>query len=191
MWAEFKSAGLQVPPLNSGEIADLFAYFYSTLYFSPPGSSSRGRIVFEEKRCLGCHPQVLDTRLRSSILETWMDLTDPIAWAARMWNHAGEMDAAMTNRGIRWPKFSEQDTTDLLTFLGKLPDETPMNTGTPGIRRKELRDVSRRAPKANRRAGSFASRDGVLSHHARIGRLAAWTIDAGKNERARDRLTGV
>jgi len=46
-----------------------------------------------------------------------MDLKDPSAWAERMWNHATEMNAAMANRGIRWPKMEDEDIADLVTFL--------------------------------------------------------------------------
>jgi len=139
MWAEFESQGRSIPSLVSTEVADLFAYFYSTLYFSPQGSAVRGRNVFEEKRCVSCHPEILDTRSQRSILESWTDLRDPITWAERMWNHASEMDSATTNRGIRWPKLSEQDIVDLLMFLSKLPDtQTQMasfNVGEPELGR--------------------------------------------------------
>jgi cytochrome c551/c552 len=122
MWSEFESQGRPIPTLGSSEVADLFAYFYSTLYFSPEGSASRGRIVFEEKGCVSCHPEVLDTRSQKTILLSWTLLKDPITWAERMWNHAGEMDSATTNRGIRWPKLSDQDVVDLLLFLGRFPE---------------------------------------------------------------------
>jgi cytochrome c2 len=138
MWAEFESQGRPIPALESTEVANLFAYFYSTLFFSPEGSAVRGRNLFEEKRCVNCHPEVLDTRSRRSILD-WTDLKDPIAWAERMWNHASEMDAATTNRGISWPRLSEQDIADLLMFLSKLPDtQTQMasfNVGEPELGR--------------------------------------------------------
>lgn len=137
MWAEFEKEGIPVPPLGSTEVADLFAYFYSTLYFAPPGSAVRGRNVFEEKRCISCHAEILDTRTRGSIAERWTDLKDPITWAERMWNHASEMDSATTHRGIDWPKLSEQDMVDLLMFLSKLPDaQTQMasfNVGEPQL----------------------------------------------------------
>jgi cytochrome c2 len=121
MWAEFATEGRPVPALTSTETADLFAFFYSTLYFSPQGDAIRGRNVFEEKGCVSCHSEILDTRSRKSILD-WTDLKDPIAWAERMWNHASEMDSATTNRGIRWPNLSEQEMVDLLIFLSKLPE---------------------------------------------------------------------
>ena len=122
MWAEFDAQGQPVPPLDSSEVADLFAYFYSALYFSPQGSSARGRSVFEEKHCVSCHSEAIATRPKNQILGGWTDLKDPIAWAEQMWNHASEMDSATTNQGIRWPKLSDQDVVDLVMFLSKLPE---------------------------------------------------------------------
>jgi len=124
MWAEFQAQGRAIPTLESAEVADIFAYLYATLYFSPQGSATRGRNVFQEKRCASCHSGVLDTRSRKSTGEGWRELKDPIAWAEGMWNHAGEMNSATTNRGISWPKLSEQDVVDLLMFLSQLPDAT-------------------------------------------------------------------
>jgi cytochrome c2 len=127
MWMEFQGAGQPIPALESREVADIFAYLYSRLYFSPQGSAARGRNLFEEKRCISCHGEILDTRSRRSVLDSWTELRNPITWAERMWNHASEMDAATTNRGVNWPKLSDQDVVDLLMFLSRLPEnETQM-----------------------------------------------------------------
>jgi cytochrome c2 len=128
MFAEFQAAGLSVPPLSASDAADLFAYFYATLYFSPRGSAARGAEVFEDRRCVSCHSEVLSDQPRSPLAQSWMDMRDPGTWAERMWNHSTEMDAAMSNRGIRWPRLSEQDLVDLVLFLstrGGSPAEEP------------------------------------------------------------------
>jgi cytochrome c2 len=122
MWAAFETAKRPAITLTSDEAADLFAYFYATLYFAPQGDASRGRSVFEKKNCSVCHSEVLSGRSSKSIVESWTELRDPIAWAERMWNHASEMDAAMSNRGLKWPQLSGQDVVDLIVFLSKLSD---------------------------------------------------------------------
>jgi mono/diheme cytochrome c family protein len=117
MLAEFRSSNTPAPVLRHSDVADLFAYFYATLYFAPRGNATRGGNVFLEKGCSSCHSEILDTSQKKSFVETWMDLNDPSIWAERMWNHATEMGAAMANRGIRWPNMSDQDVADLVTFL--------------------------------------------------------------------------
>ena len=135
MLNEIEQSKAAVPALKPADAADLFAYFYSTLYFSPRGSAARGGSLFVEKQCSNCHSEILNTDRKRTFVETWMDLKDPSIWAERMWNHATEMDSAMSNRGIRWPKLSEQDVVDLVTFLstqaGTQPEAYDLSIGEP------------------------------------------------------------
>jgi len=139
MLAEVEASQAPAPRLNRGDAADLFAYFYSTLYFSPKGSARRGGNVFVEKQCVSCHSEVLDTNRRPSIVETWMDLKDPTVWAERMWNHAAAMESATSNRGILWPRLSDQDVVDVVTFLstraGTQTEAAAFSIGEPEIGR--------------------------------------------------------
>jgi cytochrome c2 len=117
MLAEFEASGTRIPELRQTEVADLFAYFYATLYFSTQGNAARGGKVFAEKSCVNCHSEILNTESKKSIAETWMDLNDPSTWAERMWNHSAEMVSATSNRGISWPVMSDQELADLIQFL--------------------------------------------------------------------------
>src|SRR5262245_4625347 len=62
MLAEFEASGIQTPQLRQTEVADLFAYFYATRYFSPQGNAARGGKIFAEKSCSSCHSEILDTQ---------------------------------------------------------------------------------------------------------------------------------
>ena len=139
MWTEFEAQKKPVPALTSNEAADLYAYFYATLYFAPKGSAARGREVFENRRCASCHGEILDAKPSKSIIEKWTDMKDPIVWAERMWNHSNEMLAATTNRGISWPRLTERDVVDLVSFLSNLPDTESQDfafaVGEPGLGR--------------------------------------------------------
>jgi cytochrome c len=139
MLAEFESSRTALPPLRVTDAADLFTYLYATLYFSPRGNVSRGGSKFVEKQCASCHSEVLDTQSRRSFVDSWMDLKDPAIWAERMWNHATEMNVAMSNRGIRWPSLSDQDVVDLVSFLstraGTQPELVAFAMGEPEMGR--------------------------------------------------------
>lgn len=140
MLSAFKKNNTQVPELHTTDVADLFAYFYANLYFSPRGDAKRGGELFVEKNCSSCHSEVLDTQRRGTFVDTWMDLRDPSGWAERLWNHAPQMDSAMTNRGIRWPTLSDRDVADLMVFLstraGTRPEEPTFTIGEPGMGRQ-------------------------------------------------------
>lgn len=139
MLADIEASKTPPPAMRVSEAADLFAYLYSTLYFSPRGNSTRGSSVFVGKQCASCHSEILNTDGRRSIGESWMDLKDPSIWAERMWNHASEMESAMANRGIRWPKLSDQDIVDLVTFLstraGTQSEAYELSIGEPDLGR--------------------------------------------------------
>jgi cytochrome c2 len=137
MLLEFAATNTPLPALKVTDAADLFTFFYATLYFSPRGDASRGGTVFVEKQCSSCHSEILDTQSGRSFVETWMDLKDPSMWAERMWNHATEMDSATSNRGIRWPILSDQDVVDLVLFLstraGTQPEADSFTIGEPEL----------------------------------------------------------
>jgi mono/diheme cytochrome c family protein len=128
MWAEYWSAGKLLPSLNQNDVADLFSYFFATLYFEPHGSSARGRAVFIDKNCNNCHSEVLNTGGLNPFVSRWLQLRDPTSWAERFWNHANEMDSATTLRGVNWPELSGRDVSDLMMFFSSLsgaPAEGP------------------------------------------------------------------
>jgi mono/diheme cytochrome c family protein len=137
MLSQYAESNKPAPQLRSDDVADLFAYFYATLYFSPKGDVSRGGSLFISRQCASCHSEVLDTSRRGALRETWMDLKDPSVWAERMWNHATEMDTAMANRGIRWPRLSDHDVVDLMVFLstqaGTQPEAEAFTIGEPEL----------------------------------------------------------
>ncbi len=120
MWAALGSdvSRLQV---TSSETADLFAYFYSQLYFSIPGDGVRGRIVFEEKNCAGCHVPKAGQPTKGPAVAAWAEVKDPITWAERMWNHSNGMDVTMAKSGLSWPQMSSQEMIDLLIYIRNLP----------------------------------------------------------------------
>jgi cytochrome c2 len=113
--------------MTSAETSDLFAYFYSQLYFSIPGDAARGKLVFEEKNCAGCHVSKSGGQTRGPALSTWKEVKDPITWAERMWNHSGAMDAAMAKAGLSWPQLSPQEMVDLLIYIRNLPAARSQN----------------------------------------------------------------
>jgi len=137
MFAEFDTQRREVPKMSNAEAADLYAYFYASLFFAPRGDAARGQKVFEDKRCAGCHGDGLVAGSTKSLLKQWNDPGDPIIWAERMWNHTNEMLSATANRGIAWPKFSERDIVDLLMYVSKTSDSMPaeiaFNVGDPGL----------------------------------------------------------
>lgn len=125
MWKAMAAKNLEVPALGSGEVADLYAYFYSERYFEPPGDAGRGKQVVIEKRCIACHTP--------EKVAKWPALTDPVRWAQNMWNHSGFMVKEMEKKKIPWPKLTAQEMVDLMVYAQNLPGAkiTPPTLTTP------------------------------------------------------------
>jgi hypothetical protein len=52
--------------------------------------------------------------------------------ATAMWNHGETMLARMTQAGLSWPVFNDQEMIDLLAFLNA--SEAPPSVADPGDR---------------------------------------------------------
>jgi mono/diheme cytochrome c family protein len=123
MWEAMREASVDIPALSSPESADLFSFFYSRLYFTPPGDPARGRRAFADKNCIVCHPldRVAGNDSIGPPVSDWAPVRSPIVWAERMWSHAGEMYDRVEESGLRWPRFTEQEMVDVLIYLADLP----------------------------------------------------------------------
>jgi mono/diheme cytochrome c family protein len=118
MWRAMAARNLPVPKLEPGDVADLFAYFYSLRYFDPPGDAARGKDVFISARCSSCHAQEGGI---GPLVSKWRAATDPVEWAQRMWNHTGAMTEQARKAGIQWPRLTVQQMVDLMVYVQNLP----------------------------------------------------------------------
>jgi mono/diheme cytochrome c family protein len=128
MWRAQDTRQLLRPTLDSMDTADLFAYFYSMSYFSAPGNSANGAMLFESKGCGTCHEPTASSaghqrrKLLGPPISTWTHVDDPLIWAERMWNHSGKIHREFSQTGTAWPHFSTQEIVDLLAYLRSLPE---------------------------------------------------------------------
>ncbi len=121
MWAAFGRRGLALPEVNEQQVADLFAYFFSTGYFDAPGDARRGRELFRVKRCGDCHGINSPLHPLAKPVAAWPSLDDPVALAQSMWNHSREMASALGARRIPNPSLTSRDLSDILAYSQSLP----------------------------------------------------------------------
>lgn len=78
-----------------------------------PENPLKGRYVFEQKGCIGCHnqngsgPDLVENEFYGTSLEL----------AATMWNHLPRMVLEISSEGLSFPNFTSQEFSDLLTYL--------------------------------------------------------------------------
>ena len=121
MWETMRAREVRAGDLDEQAAADLFAYFYASRFFEKPGDAGRGKRLFADRGCAGCHG--LNKAARPSIkpVSEWEALADPVALAEAMWNHRFSMLAESGTRRVRWPELSAQDLADVLVYLRNLP----------------------------------------------------------------------
>ena len=129
MWSSMRERQIAAGTLDERGAGDLFAYFYSARFFDKPGDASRGKRLFSERRCTGCHGLTSPVRPSVRPASQWTVLSDSIALAEAMWNHRYRMMSDAEK--IRWPDLSAQDLSDILVYLRNLP--------SPPLRKAEFR----------------------------------------------------
>jgi cytochrome c2 len=117
MWKTIQSQGAKPPQLDEQAAGDLFAYFYSVRFFEPPGDAGRGKHVFQDRGCSGCHGLGAAGQSAGLPIALWTSIGDPVALAEAMWNHAPNMRGELAVRRKHWPHLSTQDLTDLEVFV--------------------------------------------------------------------------
>lgn len=115
MVAEFARRGITHAKFSGEEMADIIAYLYFVNYADVRGTPARGSVLFDE-RCSVCHSVSGGSRLGPDLAQA-LQLDDPIAIIAAMWNHAPRMEEETRKLGVLWPRFQPGDTADLAAFL--------------------------------------------------------------------------
>lgn len=122
-----KVKGVPRPSLTGAELRDLMAYLDGTAgivsdapLYVLPGNPQRGRTLFTERRCAGCHAAGGQGG-RSAL-----DLADRrrggtgIELAAAMWNKLPAMVAAMQSAGVAPPQLHPAEVADILAYLSSV-----------------------------------------------------------------------
>jgi cytochrome c2 len=105
------------PRFEGTEMADLIAYLHFIGFFGQHGKRDEGESIFVERGCAACHA---GSEARAVDLSTSAVVSDPIAVAAAMWNHAPEMHELMAEQEVAWPTFDPGDMEHLAAYLRTL-----------------------------------------------------------------------
>jgi len=113
MWAKMSD----VPSLAPEEMSDLISYLYFLQFIDPSGNAARGRVVYQEKRCGGCHTLPGASGTVGPDLANAQKLQTPVEVVTEMWNHVGTMERKMLEESVEWPVFKGGEMADLITYL--------------------------------------------------------------------------
>ncbi len=107
-----------IPKFTAKEMADLLAYLYFLHFIDEPGNPVNGKKAYLEMGCVKCHG--LDGKpgdwmqVDLSKYQKAPQLTDIVAG---VWNHGTEIEKAMKEKGMSWPRFKREELVDILEFI--------------------------------------------------------------------------
>ena len=105
---------VQLPPaINQPEMRRLVGYLWSLQYFDDPGNASRGEKLFRSKGCVSCHGVAGSG---APALNAGSNLS-AIGVVSAVWRHGPKMIEQMQSKGMKWPRFSNLEMNDLLTYV--------------------------------------------------------------------------
>jgi len=107
-----------IPKFTPKEMADLIAYLYFLHFIDEPGNPANGKKIFSEFGCSKCHG--LDGKPGEWMtldLSKYQKAVNPMEVVAGIWNHSTEIEKAMREKGISWPRFKKGELADLLEFI--------------------------------------------------------------------------
>jgi len=113
-----------IPKFTPKEMADLIAYLYFLHFIDEPGNPANGKKIFSEFGCSKCHG--LDGKPGDWMtidLSKYQKAVNPMEMVAGIWNHSTEIEKAMREKGISWPRFKKGELADLLEFI-RTPKKT-------------------------------------------------------------------
>lgn len=195
MAEEMRARGIERPAFSGSELNDLVAFLEAASDAPPtgemhvlPGRAARGRELFRDKGCAGCH----GARGRGggggpNLAARGVD-RGLMGFAAAMWNKAPAMTRAMGERGVVPPRLTASEMADIVAYLYSL--RYFVGAGDPARGRAVLSGagclachVAGRAPDlADRRYRSEPAVLAALWNHVRVeADPARWpTLDAGE-----------
>jgi mono/diheme cytochrome c family protein len=109
---------LGIPKFTSKEMADLIAYLYFLHFIDEPGNPANGQRIFSEFGCSKCHGlNGKPGEIMTVSLSKYQKARSSMDILAGTWNHSTEIEKAMKEKGISWPRFKKAELSDLLEYI--------------------------------------------------------------------------
>jgi len=106
MWNHSAKMNQKQSDLRPEEMKRLVGYLWAVQFSETGGDMGRGKKVFTDKGCSGCHNQGFPLKAPVS----------PYNVVAALWAHGPDMQKQMATKKVAWPRFEGTQMADLLTF---------------------------------------------------------------------------
>jgi mono/diheme cytochrome c family protein len=109
---------LQMPPaLSDDEMRRIVSYVWAKQFFAEQGNVGRGKRIFAQKTCAGCHN---DPASGAPSLARGKEAYSPVAMVSALWRHGPRMLERIEQKNLAWPRFTSAEMSDLVAYLNTL-----------------------------------------------------------------------
>ncbi len=101
----------QSSPVTESEMRQILSSVWANSFFASQGNASRGKRVFEAKRCGTCHGGGNAPKLAGLH-------TSAVSMVSALWKHGPNMLEQLKQKDMSWPQFTPGQMSDLVAYLG-------------------------------------------------------------------------
>lgn len=106
MWNHAAQMGPAQASLRPEEMTRLVGYIWALQFADHGGNADRGKKVFTDKGCSGCHAQGVPVK----------PPVDAYKVVSALWTHGPDMQKQMMSKKVTWPRFDGSQMADLLSY---------------------------------------------------------------------------
>lgn len=123
MFSYMEQKRIPWPQFQGKEVADLVAFLRASnrtpmeMEMVVPGDPSSGKVLFSSKGCIECHTSSSGGSKSAPDLATPGTGASVSSLIAGLWNHHPRMSQMFASGGIPYPKISQSEMEDLLSYI--------------------------------------------------------------------------
>ncbi len=107
-----------IPKFTPKEMADLIAYLYFLHFSGEPGNPVAGKRDFQDLGCSNCHSiNGINGKFMQVDLSKHKKPANPMNLVAGIWNHGTDIEKALAERNLSWPRLKTGELKDLIAFI--------------------------------------------------------------------------
>ena len=114
MWNHAPKMAPGAPMLEVSQMREIVSYLWAKQFFEDAGNAVAGKRVFAARRCASCHND--PSSGAPKLLGAGQTFTGA-SMVSALWHHGPKMLAGMKAKGIAWPRFEDQDMSNLIAYL--------------------------------------------------------------------------
>lgn len=109
-----------IPKFTAKEMADLISYLYFLQFIDDPGNPVNGEKIYTQFGCSKCHG--INGKKGDFMhidLSKYENTMNPMEIVAGIWNHGEDIERAIREKGLLWPRLKKGEMADILEYIRK------------------------------------------------------------------------